>query len=270
MKTLTNEDLSRLTPSVFALEPWQEQSKNYRFIPTINVVDALRDSGFYPVRAMQSNSRIEGKRNFTKHMLRFRRDSFDYQINDVIPEIVLINSHDGTSSYKMMLGLFRLICSNGAVVEDSVLNDVRICHRGERDLCQQVIDVSAEVIQEAPRVLNIVNQWQATELTYREQLAFAESAKQVYSSTIDIQPDKILRPRRNADMGDNAGNRDLWKTFNVVQENLIRGGVIGRTTNNRLMRTRSVSSVDRDVKLNRALWTLGAKMQELKSTAILN
>lgn len=266
MNILNNETLQRVAPSIFALEPWQAQSEHYRFIPTINVVDALRDSGFYPVRAQQSNSRIEGKREFTKHMIRFRRMSTqDYNVNDIIPEIVLINSHDGTSSYQMMLGLFRLVCSNGAVVQDSKIDTIRICHRGDRDLRQQVIDVSAEIISEAPKTLETVNQWQRITLDEKEQLAMAESAKVILDSSIDLPANKLLLPRRNVDRYEPDGTRDLWKTFNVIQENTIRGGLLGRTTNNRLMRTRKVVSVDRDVKLNKALWQLALKMQELKT-----
>ncbi|EEF6566847.1 DUF945 domain-containing protein, partial [Salmonella enterica] len=30
-------------------------------------------------------------------------------------EIILLNSHDGSSSYQMVPGLFRFICTNGLV-----------------------------------------------------------------------------------------------------------------------------------------------------------
>lgn len=271
MQVLSNEQLQRLSPSVFALEPWQAQSKNYRFIPTINVIDALRDAGFHPVRAQQSRSRIEGKANFTKHMLRFRQlNPVAYQVNDIIPEIVLINSHDGTSSYQMSLGLFRLVCSNGMVVQDANLDNIRVTHRGDRDLCQNVIDVSAQIIGEAPKALELVNRWQSLTLQAPERLALAEGAKALNDTTIDFSPERLLNYRRYADAPKPDGSSDLWKTFNVIQENLIRGGVRGRTTNNRIMRTRAVTSVDRDVKLNKALWTLAAKMAEIKTSAVLN
>jgi hypothetical protein len=262
---LTNEQLQRLTPSVFALEPWQEQSEKYRFIPTINVINALRDSGFYPVRAQQSQSRIPGKAEFTKHMLRFRLAGKDVQVNDIIPEIGLINSHDGTSSYQIFLGLFRVWCSNGAVVADSEIETIRVRHTGALDLCQQVIDVSGKVIEESPKVLETVNRWRSLLLTRQEQTAFAEASKELNDSTIDVDTDRLLLPRHNEDVANPDGRRDLWRTYNVIQENTIKGGRWGRDLKGRRVHTRAIKSVDKDLKINKALWTLTAKMAELKT-----
>jgi hypothetical protein len=74
----------------------------------------------------QSKSRIEGKTEFTKHMIRMRHAG---QVNTrpEANEIILINSHDGASSYQMLAGVFRFVCCNGLVVGD-VTNDIRIPH----------------------------------------------------------------------------------------------------------------------------------------------
>jgi hypothetical protein len=42
-------------------------------------------------------------------------------------EIILINSHDGASSYQMLAGMFRFVCCNGLVVGE-VVEDIRIPH----------------------------------------------------------------------------------------------------------------------------------------------
>src|SRR6266403_2854016 len=108
LQGLTNDQIMKAAPSVFALEPWERMSEKYKFIPTIQVVDAMRDNGFMPVRAGQSRSRIPGKAEFTKHLLRFRHvdymDTSGRVVGDEIPEIVLMNSHDGTSAYKLNAG----------------------------------------------------------------------------------------------------------------------------------------------------------------------
>ncbi|MBW8832642.1 MAG: DUF932 domain-containing protein [Burkholderiales bacterium] len=57
---------------------------------------------------------------------------------------------------------------------------------------------------------------------------------------------------------------DLWTTFNRVQENLIQGGLQGRTPAGRPMRTRPVVGIDQGVKLNRALWVLAEEMRKLR------
>ncbi len=262
-QALTDEQLKRIAPSVFAENAWHEQSEQYRFIPTINVVNGLRDSGFVPVRAQQSSSRIEGKREFTKHILRFRRIG-DYQVNDIIPEIILINAHDGTASYQLSLGLYRLVCQNGLTVGDATLDSIRVTHRGSRDLCRDVIDVSARILDDAPKAIEVVNRWKGLELSEPEQKVFAGAALQLYDTALDVNPDRLLQGRRREDHRAENGTRDLWKTYNVVQENVIRGGLLGKTGSGLYRRTKKVTSVDRDVKLNKALWELSAKMAELK------
>lgn len=74
----------------------------------------------------QTRVRDDGRRDFTKHMLRLRHAS---QINDTeANEIILLNSLDGTSSYQMLAGMFRFVCSNGLVCGNTVA-DVRVKHK---------------------------------------------------------------------------------------------------------------------------------------------
>src|SRR6266571_3526054 len=69
---LSNDELIRLAPSIFATQPYEKMSARYTFIPTIQIVDKMRAEGFLPVAATQSRTRIAGKRDFTRHMIRFR------------------------------------------------------------------------------------------------------------------------------------------------------------------------------------------------------
>ena len=70
----------------------------------------MRKEGFEPFMVAQTRVRDDSKREHTKHMLRLRHAS---QINDAeANEVILLNSHDGTSSYQMLSGLFRL-CTAG-------------------------------------------------------------------------------------------------------------------------------------------------------------
>ena len=56
----------------------------------------------------QSRSRIEGKADYTKHMIRMRHAGQAAKRRPKPNEIILINSHDGASSYQMLAGVFRL------------------------------------------------------------------------------------------------------------------------------------------------------------------
>ncbi|MCA9404495.1 MAG: DUF945 domain-containing protein [Candidatus Omnitrophica bacterium] len=269
LRPLTDAELQRYAPSVFAKEPWHERTDKYRFVPTIDVVNALRDHGIVPVRAYQSSSRIEGKGEYTKHMIRFRM-SGDYdrlQVGDTVPEVVLINSHDGACAYRLTMGLFRLACSNGMMVNDQTIGNMSVRHIGNADLREGVIDATMEIVKEAPKVLDRIGEWGRITLDREEQIEMADRALTAYDSAIQLRPDRLLHVRRREDYPEADGTRDLWRTFNVIHENLIRGGVYGRSTSGRRQRTREVRSIDRNVSLNQSLYGIAQEMAELRGEA---
>ena len=95
-------------PSIFATGKHESRSARYTYIPTIEVLRGLRKEGFEPFMVAQSKSRIEGKTDFTKHMIRMRHAAQATLNKPETNEIILINSHDGASSYQMLAGVFRL------------------------------------------------------------------------------------------------------------------------------------------------------------------
>ena len=68
-------------------------------------------------------------------------------------------------------------------------------------------------------------------------------------------------------MADKEEKNNLWGVFNMVQENLINGGVHGRSASGRRTTTRGVKSVTEDLRLNKALWTLAAEMRGILAGA---
>jgi Domain of unknown function (DUF932) len=71
------------------------------------VLRGLRKEGFEPFLVAQGGSRVAGKAEFTKHMIRMRHAG-QVQTRSEANEIILVNSHDGASSYQMLAGMFRL------------------------------------------------------------------------------------------------------------------------------------------------------------------
>lgn len=256
---LTNDEIRLVAPSIFAEEKHDSRSERYTYIPTIHVLDNLRKEGFEPFMACQAKCRDEGKREFTKHMLRLRHAS---QITTgEANEIILLNSHDGTSSYQMLAGTFRFVCSNGMVCGDT-LNDIRIHHKG--NVVDNVIEGAFRVVDDFERIDGQIGGMKSLTLNAGEQEAFAHAALALkYDTEIAPAPiteRQVLAPKRRDDIGD-----DLWRTFNRVQERMLQGGVPGRAANGRNMTTRAVTGIDQGIKLNRALWVLAEKMKELKA-----
>ncbi len=134
-RALTNDELMRFVPSVFSEEKHESRSERYTYIPTITLLDNLRKEGFQPFFACQTRTRDIGKREHTKHMLRLRREG--EIAGEEVPEIILLNSHDGSSSYQMIPGMFRFVCMNGMVC-GKTFGEIRVPHKG--DVVGQVID----------------------------------------------------------------------------------------------------------------------------------
>lgn len=255
---LSNEEIKAVAPSIFAAEKHDSRSERYTYIPTIEVLEGLRREGFQPFLACQARCRDEGKREHTKHMLRLRRA--DQIISGEANEIILLNSHDGTSSYQMLAGTFRFVCCNGMVCGDT-LNDIRVPHKG--NIVDNVIEGAFRVVDDFELIDSQVDCMKSLTLNAAEQQAFAHSALTLKydpeTGAAPITEQQILEPKRREDVGD-----DLWRTFNRVQECMLRGGLSGRTANGRRMTTRAVTGIDSDIKLNRALWILAEQMKTLK------
>jgi hypothetical protein len=265
-----NEDQMRnAAPSIFAEGKHASRSERYTYIPTIEVLRCLRKEGFDPFLVAQGGSRVEGKAEFTKHMIRMRdHRNGQAQARPEVNEIILINSHDGASSYRLLAGMFRFVCCNGLVVGD-VVEDIRIPHKG--NIQGEVIEGAFRVLDEFEQVNEHIEAMKALQLAPPEETAFATAALALRFGDRGVEatgghwPAPVTAEQLNeAHRFEDVGH-DLWRTFQRVQQNVIRGGQPGRSARGRRLQTRPVGSIDRGVSLNRALWMLAEEMRKLKS-----
>lgn len=250
-RPLSNEEIAVYAPSVLATEPHSSRGERYAFIPTLQVLDGLRGEGFQPIEVRQTKVRDQSRREHTKHMIRLRREGFAFEGNDAeVPELVLLNSHDGTSAYQLLAGVFRMVCSNG-LIAGTMINEVKVRHSGR--VIDDVIEGSFEVIENVNEVASSIDRFKSIQLDAVEQERFAHEAKLIRwdDAPAPVSDIALLRRRRFEDR-----SNSLWDTFNVVQENLIRGGLRGLSRSNRRTSTRAVSGVNENVRINRALWAL--------------
>jgi hypothetical protein len=252
---LSNEQIAYHAPSVMASEAHESRGERYSFIPTIQVIDGLRAEGFQPYEIRQTKVRDAGKREHTKHMVRMRHASSI--VADEVPEIILLNSHDGSSSYQIMSGVFRFVCSNGLIAGD-MFNNIRVRHTG--NVVGDVIEGATRVLEDAKQIGSRIGDYKSITLDRDEQMAFATSALQIrWGDDHPVHAGNMLLPNRWQDQ-----KNDLWTVYNRVQENMLKGGVAGRSSTGRRTTTRAVGGVTENVKLNKALWTLADTMAALK------
>ena len=261
IRALDNGELRRFAPSIFAAAAMPGVSENYSFLPTAHAVDGLREAGWQPVWVSEQSVRLETRKGFQKHMIRFQRADLIGKDSDFSPEICLVNSHDRSSAYQLHAGIFRMVCGNGLIIADSTFERVSIRHTGFNP--SMVVDASLKVLDSLPQLTDAVESFRARRLTPAESKAFAESAILLRYDDLKaapISPEKLLEPRRAED----AGN-DLWKTYNKVQEGILQGGLKDysrrKTDGKRHPRTRAVAGLDENVRLNKALWHLAEALK---------
>lgn len=179
------------------------------------------------------------------------------------------NSHDGSSSFNLMAGLFRLACSNGMVVADSTFGSHKIRHMGYADYL--VKDAIEDMMESIPRIESRVKEFQEIELTKDEAGVYVQSALiakygEEAVNDREFRKDMILAPKRREDTGDS-----LWKIYNRVQEKLINGGRFEvkqdreRAYRKYVGKAKAVNSINENIRINQALWTLTEEMAKIKT-----
>jgi hypothetical protein len=269
---LSNEQLLTRAPSIFSENHRQSLSDKYKQVKTIDVINTMRDNGWYPVLASEVRVKSDERKGFQKHLISFAKkegNGFLEIREGLYPRTVLTNSHDGLCSYSLMAGIFRLICSNGLIVSDSTFESIKVKHIGF-DM-QEIINGSQKVIESFPKIANRIESFQKIELSQTEKIAYAKASaiakygdlnenKEENEIAKEINVDAILYPRRNDDR-----KNDLWTTYNVIQENLIKGGRREVRQGYKSQRAREVKAIDKNIIINRALWALTEEMAKLKT-----
>ena len=246
-------------------------SDRYSFIPTERLINAFANRGWAIRSAKEANSRKAELAGFQRHMITFRNPDLGIvgDKDSVYPEIVMTNSHDGFASFRLMAGLFRLVCTNGLVVADAMFSSICIRHQGFAE--SSVDEAINHIIRFVPEVSSRIAEWQNIQLDRQEQLVLAHAAVQYKydhdpknGSRVDLE--RLIRPVRRNDEGGT-----LWTTYNTIQEKLVKGARIlrdekpSRWSTQFHSKARGVNGISESVKLNKALWSLADGMAKIKN-----
>jgi hypothetical protein len=250
LKPLTQKELQERAPSIFTTQPSNKVTSKYSFIPTLQVVDDLNKLGWEPFQASQRKSREVKDSLFTKHLIRFRNKSIG-QLGDSLPEVVLTNSHDGRNSFSLHAGLFRLVCSNGLVIADQTFEQVKIKHQWYN--MTEIQKVVNSMIAKIPSIVTNINTMDQTNLNEEQQISFGQKAMLARwpkgNEKLDVED--LLSATRVSDKGDS-----IWKIYNVVQEKLVKGGLVFNNDKAKFQKLRPIVNIDQQININKNLWSL--------------
>ena len=261
---LTNEDIARVCPMALKDMPTNPNVSNrYVHANTMTVINDLAKLGWYPVQAKQCRNKkgSAGVRSF--HMIALQNPDVkilkDGEV-EAYPRIILTNSHDGYNSFKFMVGLFRLVCSNGLTLCDNEMVNMSIRHINYNfDELKKIVATS---IEQVPNIVMTMNKMKEVQLNEEQKITLATEVMKIRKGIEDNEKfdlDKetiqdILSPVREEDKGD-----DLWSVFNVCQEKMIKGGFRSTTRGNKTRKQRGITSIKKDMDFNQRLWGVASQ-----------
>lgn len=253
-------------------------SERYKVIKTGDLVSQLETEGYVVRELKQQKSRKQEYQGFGKHALRMRHSNLVLNREGLTPEIVLRNSYNGTSCFEIMLGVFRLVCSNGLVV-GTTFESLKVRHVG--DVMPKVFDALTKIQSQTEKMRDDIDRFSAKQLTQNEIHAFARQvASALIPKTIQdidgqtssgviletVKPLDLLRVKRGDDQG-----QDLWTILNVIQENALNGGLRYMSQNEtgviRRNSSRQIRSIDRNIEVNRLVWDIASQIEAGKIAA---
>jgi hypothetical protein len=230
-QALNDKELEYLCPVAFKSHMGQAEriglglSKHYSFVPTMNVVNDLRELGYEVVDAKQVKARKKSTNGYQKHMITFEHPKYKVEGKEEYPQILLTNSHDGGNAFTLSAGIFRLVCSNGLVIKTEDYGSARLVHKGYSfEAVQKLVKEFEETVGE---VLNKITAMKKVELTKEQQIEFAKKAALLRFTAKSYNEDNIadvvnIDDLLNVDRKEDAGN-GLYEVFNRVQESIVQG-----------------------------------------------
>jgi nitrate reductase NapAB chaperone NapD len=249
MNILSNDQIAQLAPAVMSTEHKAGLSDHYTQIPTIQVVEDMRKLGWEPVQAIGVKARKGGNSAIKKHLVKFRNEGVymadaDGNVDSYI-EVLLTNSHDGSSTFRFEIGIFRV------VVKDQDLGTLKIRHQGyDFETLRSLIHT---MVERLPDVVGRINKFNEIEISNELAGAFAAKAAELRfgDNLTEINTDQLLLVERQEDAG-----MSMWAILNRVQEKLVNGGFNYQNDKGKTRKARALKNFTQNIEFNSELWEL--------------
>ena len=250
---LTKSEIRQKASSIFTAQGSPTTSEKYAHIPTDRIIDDMELLGWGVVDAKQVKAR-KGE-GYQKHLIVFRNNDIQITSEDgdnVFPQILLTNSHDGKNAFTFTAGLFRMVCENGLVVSSREFENMKIRHYGYS--FEELQNTIKTMVEKLPLTVESLNKFRSVELGQEQALDFAKKALEVRFGddieNIKVDLNDLLTATRSEDKG-----TDLWSVYNVVQEKLVHG-MFNYTYGSKVRKARKIKNFQQDLVLNERLYDL--------------
>lgn len=227
-------------------------SSKFGFISSQGLVTELSRHGLEldKVVEMAIRKRKEERQGFQKHKMLFNT-GIETKTGKL--QMLVTNSHEGSSALKFQLGFYRYVCSNGLVVGKTIVNPMSIRHT--LDNVSKLNDTISMVMNQSSKVFESIEAMQAKQWNAQQIADFTDKALELRGYVKSKHG--ILTPDFQAKRADDRST-DVFTIFNVVQENLVRTGFKAYDSKGQGHSIRAIKSLDEQNRINSELWDLAA------------
>ena len=239
---------------LYQTSPAQTVSEKYEVIPTIEVIQEFEKFGFQIDAIESAGTRSMERALKQKHMVRMSAEEKMFG-GEVVPQVIIHNSYDGSASLNIHVGIFRFVCSNGMVAGKNLIPPLRIVHKREawRDIVGEFVDTYEEryavqkefILELKERPMSLDEAYHLAEMS----LGFRHADPRLSNDAVD--PLELLIAKRREDRGDRA-----WHRFNILEESLVNGYYRKYMPSGSIVKAKKLTDIDEIIRVNADLWDL--------------
>ena len=182
---INKAEIKNRAKSIFTTTSAPSTSDKYAHISTEKIIDDMELLGWGVVDAKEVKARKADTMGFQKHLVVFRNNEIQITSEDgdnVFPQILLTNSHDGKNAFTFTAGLFRMVCENGLVICSKEFENLKIRHYGYD--FEELKNVIGTMVEKLPLTVESMNQFKKKQLR-KEQIASLLRKQPLFDSELN-------------------------------------------------------------------------------------
>ena len=258
------EELVDKYPVLGTEAKFNKLSNKYEVVSTADMLRRLDEKDMEVVAVSVQKPRKADKYGFQKHCVTLRKRDIDPGPLKTVPQILLTNSHDGTTAFRVQLGFFRFVCANGLVVGRQTMKPLSVRH----DIGDPVkyvgfaVDHALGKAEQAYRAIHNMRMASHVDSEQTEARLASRLLEGIYDGRDDIDGSRYNFWRKFAQPANRNDAREfhLWSLYNRVQHNFVNGKYVRPDKDGFAVKGRAIKGIDRLMKVNEQLWDNAVRM----------
>lgn len=242
MNFMTIDECVRSYPAIGNSFAGPSRTDKYMQVSTETYLKDLALDGLQPYKVQGKNCRLTAKKQYAEHAVFLTNPDWLKEGNDYFPTIVMVNSHNGSTSVRFYIGIYRIVCSNGLVVGTSIFAPIRIRHvHANRARLHAAYN---QLVKQIGTLDTIITMMKNSIVDIETEAHFVDEAVRLRWGNNTPQNKKFQSHSFNLARRFEDSKPNVWTLYNRVQENIVNKG----------RGYRKVTAVDKNIKINQGLW----------------